>query len=245
MIIQRISKGIKDQDWFVVTIEVMIVVLGIFIGLQVDDWRQEREIKNEETLMIFSLREDVLDLIKLTENAHGNLKRDNDNIASTIYFLQNYTDQGEMTDNQCTAVWQSHIIGVYLLRSLSSLETIIVSGRLNVISNPFLRNRLVALRSESERHQKFHNYISATAANLIDNFVHELPSRLTQINDKTSWDKNLSVSCNIPLIVENPIFMNRLRTNLGRRTGLSGSISSLLKSLHLIEEELLMETEKN
>ncbi len=46
MIIQRIAKGIKDQDWFVVSVEIMIVVIGIFIGLQVDDWNQER--KNRE-----------------------------------------------------------------------------------------------------------------------------------------------------------------------------------------------------
>jgi hypothetical protein len=43
MIIRRISKGIKDQDWFVVMVEVMIVVVGIFIGLQVDDWNEKRK----------------------------------------------------------------------------------------------------------------------------------------------------------------------------------------------------------
>ncbi len=34
MIIRRISEGIKNQDWFVVMVEVMIVVVGIFIGLK-------------------------------------------------------------------------------------------------------------------------------------------------------------------------------------------------------------------
>lgn len=43
MIVQRLSKGIKDQDWFVVGVEVLIVVLGIFIGLQVDDWNDARK----------------------------------------------------------------------------------------------------------------------------------------------------------------------------------------------------------
>lgn len=43
MILRRISEGIKKQDWFVVFIEVMIVVVGIFIGLQVDDWNEKRK----------------------------------------------------------------------------------------------------------------------------------------------------------------------------------------------------------
>jgi hypothetical protein len=31
MIIKRLAKGIRSQDWFVVTVEIMIVVVGIFI----------------------------------------------------------------------------------------------------------------------------------------------------------------------------------------------------------------------
>lgn len=52
MIIQRISKGIKEQDWFVVMVEVMIVVVGIFIGLQVDDWNEGQK---EDALVINTL----------------------------------------------------------------------------------------------------------------------------------------------------------------------------------------------
>lgn len=40
MIIKRIAEGIRNQDWFVVFIEVLIVVVGIFIGLQVDEWNE-------------------------------------------------------------------------------------------------------------------------------------------------------------------------------------------------------------
>lgn len=45
MILNRIASGIKNQDWFVVFVELMIVVVGIYVGLQVDDWQKEREQK--------------------------------------------------------------------------------------------------------------------------------------------------------------------------------------------------------
>jgi len=45
MILKRIADGIKNQDWFVVVVELLIVVVGIYIGLQVDDWNKEREAK--------------------------------------------------------------------------------------------------------------------------------------------------------------------------------------------------------
>jgi hypothetical protein len=37
------ADAIRQQNWFTVVIEVFIVVVGIFIGLQVDDWSQSRK----------------------------------------------------------------------------------------------------------------------------------------------------------------------------------------------------------
>jgi len=45
MILKRLGKAFKRQDWFVVLVEIFIVVIGIYIGLQVDDWSRERENK--------------------------------------------------------------------------------------------------------------------------------------------------------------------------------------------------------
>ena len=38
MILRRLADAIRDQSWFTVALEIMIVVIGIFIGLQVDGW---------------------------------------------------------------------------------------------------------------------------------------------------------------------------------------------------------------
>ena len=42
MILRRLAEAIREQNWFTVVLEVAIVVVGIFIGLQVDDWNQRR-----------------------------------------------------------------------------------------------------------------------------------------------------------------------------------------------------------
>ncbi len=43
MILRRIAQHMKQQHWTGVFIELVIVVLGVFIGLQVQDWNQARQ----------------------------------------------------------------------------------------------------------------------------------------------------------------------------------------------------------
>ena len=42
MILRRLANAIRGQDWFTVVLEVLIVVVGIVVGLQVDDWNTRR-----------------------------------------------------------------------------------------------------------------------------------------------------------------------------------------------------------
>ena len=47
MILQRLATSIRKQDWFTVLIETLIVVFGVFIGLQVNNWNAERVARAE------------------------------------------------------------------------------------------------------------------------------------------------------------------------------------------------------
>lgn len=42
MLLRRVSAHVKDQNWFAVGIDFVIVVIGVFIGLQVTSWNEER-----------------------------------------------------------------------------------------------------------------------------------------------------------------------------------------------------------
>jgi hypothetical protein len=43
MILKRMAEAIRTQNWFTVLLEILIVVIGILIGLQVDDWNEHRK----------------------------------------------------------------------------------------------------------------------------------------------------------------------------------------------------------
>lgn len=70
MILRRIGEAVRRQDWFVVLVEVLVVIFGVFIGLQVDDWnqaRQDREAEKrflEQILLDLEQDQDILGFAK-------------------------------------------------------------------------------------------------------------------------------------------------------------------------------------
>lgn len=97
MIIQRLSKGIKDQDWFVVMIEVLIVVVGIFIGLQVDDWSEEQAFYQSETELLYELRREIEASVRLTNGRLDSYKQVTDAGRRSLNFISS----GVSCDPEC------------------------------------------------------------------------------------------------------------------------------------------------
>ncbi|MGJ8664660.1 MAG: hypothetical protein ACSHWU_13470 [Marinicella sp.] len=47
MLLRRITKHVSEQNWFAVFIDFIIVVVGVFIGIQVANWNDEKNIRQE------------------------------------------------------------------------------------------------------------------------------------------------------------------------------------------------------
>ena len=66
MMLRRLMVHIKDQNWLAVWLDFLIVVLGVFIGVQVSNWNNDREvaIRQQEILteMIADLQADMAEL---------------------------------------------------------------------------------------------------------------------------------------------------------------------------------------
>jgi len=69
MLIRRISEHLKEQNWFAVWLDVFVVFLGVFIGLQADNWNETRIAKAEAKIYYERLIED-LRAEEITQLAH-------------------------------------------------------------------------------------------------------------------------------------------------------------------------------
>ena len=59
MIIQRLATGIKNQDWFVVMVEVMIVVVGVYLGIFIGEAATQKNLKKDARISLELLAEDL------------------------------------------------------------------------------------------------------------------------------------------------------------------------------------------
>lgn len=69
MILRRITEAFRRQDWFTVAIETLIVVLGVFLGLQVNNWNEARATEARKAEIVAALVTDLKDATYVMEQA--------------------------------------------------------------------------------------------------------------------------------------------------------------------------------
>ena len=59
-ILGRLSQAVREQNWFAVVLEVLIVIVGVVVGFQITAWGNERDLRDREAVQLEALREDFL-----------------------------------------------------------------------------------------------------------------------------------------------------------------------------------------
>lgn len=59
MILRRLTKHVKDQNWFAVTLDFFIVVLGILIAFQINTWSDRQAVKKSVNVSLSMLLSDL------------------------------------------------------------------------------------------------------------------------------------------------------------------------------------------
>lgn len=67
MMLQRLASRIRQQDWFAVVLEVAVVVVGIFLGLQADSWNSTRIAKADLRDYLQALSQELANTVDIRE----------------------------------------------------------------------------------------------------------------------------------------------------------------------------------
>ena len=131
MILRRITQHLKDQNWFAVWLDLIIVVVGVFIGIQVANWNDTQTERLDEHQYLLRLHDEVLELIetnlKLTINGQESI----DQITIVVEQIVGSEEAIHLNSSDCREVMGLHIFAdpIYLP---STIEELISTGRLSL-----------------------------------------------------------------------------------------------------------------
>ena len=141
MILTRIGQAVRSHDWFTALIEVALLVIGIFLGFQLDRWNDERLDRvaaNEYRLQLISdlevERSDIRALI-----SYHDAVRDYAEVALTAWEESPSVNSEQLV----VALYQaSNILPFTAARG--SYDALLANGLIDLIGGPSLTSRLAA-----------------------------------------------------------------------------------------------------
>ena len=140
MILRRLYEHVRTHNWFAVVIDLVIVVVGVFIGIQVSNWNTERLERRAARIYIERIREDI-------GVSELNFR---DQIAYHRKLYEHALAAFNSFDKPNDALGESFLIDAYHASRLlvpgvvdrSTYDEMLSSGRMNSIPNIEIRRQL-------------------------------------------------------------------------------------------------------
>lgn len=155
MILKRFTEAIKRQDWFQVVIEILIVVVGIFLGLQVSEWNKERQDRVQERVILNRMHSEVYEGLGYKEDVgrimvFGDMQLFiRDRLAEVIDVFSASDNAVTLGSGHCQAIILSHIHNNTTV-TLPTMTELLSTGQFAIIQSESLKSALSQYSRASE-----------------------------------------------------------------------------------------------
>jgi hypothetical protein len=142
-----LAEHIRKQDWFLVGVEIIVVVVGIFIALQVDDWNQQRKDIALERQYLARMQNE---LQRLLEAEESRLKWNDARLAQGDLVQEVIDNQHLPEDERRNFEYGLYLLGVVNRARLSwgTVEELRATGNIQLIRDWSLRQQLTDVENE-------------------------------------------------------------------------------------------------
>lgn len=100
MILRRVAESLKAQNWTEIWIEFVLLVAGVFLGIQAANWNEARTARAHEHQLLVELRAEVAEAIRQTRIRQRAFEQVNRSGRRAIAFL----DAGQSCGDACWPV---------------------------------------------------------------------------------------------------------------------------------------------
>lgn len=139
MLLRRITKHVKDQNWFAVGLDFCIVVIGVFIGLQVANWNEVRSESERVATQLASFR---AELILAREDFAASQAYYQDRIDGVATLRHRLEQGGDFPEDEFNPLVVSAIRGGALNMAFRGYEELATTGAISKVADARLRDLL-------------------------------------------------------------------------------------------------------
>lgn len=176
MLISRLIRALQDQRWSTVSIEFAILVAGVYLGLQADEWRVDRERRADLDEQVARILTDA----RFLERSLDGLIADTDEDLERFALAQAVLDGRPIADASERERFDLALIDSFRMDEVDvvipSLERLIETGDLHALEDPVLEEALV----------EFVNY-RRQQGSVVEHIRHMVRDRARVVMDQTSY----------------------------------------------------------
>ncbi|MEP1143492.1 MAG: hypothetical protein ABJH52_07215 [Henriciella sp.] len=183
MLLRRIKKHVKDQNWFAVGLDFFIVVVGILIAFQITSWNDGRNARQLETQYLSLL---ATDLEKIETNLSAQLTLEQRVIVNAKIALEAVNNRETGADPVGIGQTMISVFGRRTVALDSPVFTEMKSaGRLTLIQDAALRNRIIAYFEGLNRGARILDKNNETFADPYTTFLRDSGIGFVQLPEET------------------------------------------------------------
>ena len=145
MLLRRITDHVKAQNWTAVGLDFLIVVVGVFIGIQVSNWNDARAQRAQEALYLQRLSQDFELIITRLETGLGASRASVEAGQVLLEFIEASEAGGESPTREEAASALGRVGGSSAPAGPSAtFAEMVATGNLSIIRDQALRDALFA-----------------------------------------------------------------------------------------------------
>ena len=188
MLLRRVMQHVRDQNWFAVGIDFLIVVTGVFIGIQVANWNAALQEHRRESLILDRLKADFQIIEHEAEVSVAFHQRNLDGLQTVIETLASGVLQADEEASFRSGLRYSYTHRNATGRSATFIE-VLSSGQVSLLRDEGLRTALIAYDNNVQQSEQVFMQIrmhqSAHIAAFTIRFDYEIPARVIFEKDGT------------------------------------------------------------
>ena len=141
MLLRRITKHVVEQNWVAVGIDMLVVILGIFIGFQLNNWNVERQNAAKGENYLERIADELEQDIRFFD---GVLNSNNRSIENAQFLLKTVDNEDLVRENPTRFITSLASAGASIVVNVNNntFEEIKFSGNLELIADEELRNQI-------------------------------------------------------------------------------------------------------